>query len=80
MVCDGTPAYLTTTVSCWPFVSGRAGVITSSWSPARANPATHPFTRTDSTSRAKSRLNRDRSFVAVARIVVVPLSRSVAGS
>ena len=67
-------------VSCWPRVTVRAGVTTSSCAPAVLVLAAQPLTRTDSTSSRKSRLNVERSCVAVARMVVVPVSRSVAGS
>nr|WP_307871964.1 hypothetical protein [Actinoplanes palleronii] len=52
---------------------------TSSWSPWRANVAGRLLTWIDDTSRTKSRLNRLRSWVAPARMVVVPVSLSVAG-
>jgi hypothetical protein len=76
---DGTPEYCTTMVMNWPARIGRAGVTTSSWSPSRANVAARLLTRTDAVSSTKSRLNRDRSWVARARMVVVPVSRSLSG-
>jgi hypothetical protein len=75
----GTPSYCTTIVRNWLRLMVRGGVTTSSWSPWRTNDADQPFTRTDEVGRMKSRLNRLRSWVARARIVVVPVSRSVSG-
>ena len=61
-----------------PFCSGAFGVTVSS--PALVtNAAGALFTRTEDTFSRKSRLKRDRSFVARAWIVVVPDSRSVVG-
>jgi hypothetical protein len=57
----------------------RVGMTTSSWAPWRVNGASQPLTRIDVGLSAKSRLNCERSAVAFARIVVVPLNRSVSG-
>jgi hypothetical protein len=46
---------------------------------ARANVAGRLFTRIDAVSSTKSRLNWLRSWLAVARMVVAPVSLSVAG-
>jgi hypothetical protein len=52
----------------------------SSWS-VRDQLAARPFTLIERTvSPTKSRLNRDRFWVAVAEIVATPVSRSVGGS
>ncbi len=76
---EGTPLYRTTTVAFSPSASGLAGVMLSSCAPEVAKRAFLPSTRTSLTSSAKSRLKRDRSWVAVASRVAVPLSSSVFG-
>lgn len=79
----GPAAYFTRTSNVEPFATGRAGVMTSSWAPARENAfAGAPFTFTDATVKPlRSRLNRSRRVRARAVTVVSPSSRSVcAGS
>ena len=71
----GTPAYRTTTRNCCPGVSGEGGVMRSSWSPDCWNFALRPSTLTELTSRTKSRLNRDSSWVARTSSRVRPASR-----
>ena len=63
-----------------PFFSPCFGVTVSSWS-VRDQLAERPLTLIERTvSPTKSRLKRDRFWVALAEIVATPASRSVAGS
>ena len=63
-----------------PFFSPCFGVTVSSWS-VRDQLAERPLTLIERTvSPTKSRLKRDRFWVALAEIVAIPTSRSVAGS
>lgn len=80
---SGRPAYVTRTPNFAPFATGRAGVMTSSWAPARVNFfAGTPSTSTDATVKPlRSRLNRSRPVRARAVTVVSPSRWSVrAGS
>jgi hypothetical protein len=75
---DGLPSYWTTTVISRLAPSATGGVTVTS--PLAADVlATKLLTRTDFTGSRKSRLKLDNSWVVLARMVVEPDSRSVAG-
>ena len=71
----GTPAYLTDMRNWVPLATGLAGLIRSSWSPVDRTWARRPLTVTDRTGSRKSRLKRDRSWVARTSSLVRPASR-----
>ena len=75
----GAPPRRTTVVKRWPFGSPCRGV--TMLVVGLRQLAARPFTpiRADGQP-TKSRLNRDRFWVAVAEIVATPVSRSVGGS
>jgi hypothetical protein len=76
----GLPEYPISTVNSASLTIPSAGVTTSSAS-SRLSSASAPLTFTESTERpTRSRLNLDRSSVAAAVIVAVPVSSSVPGS
>jgi hypothetical protein len=76
----GLPLYSTTTVKGLPLTIPAAGVTTSSLPSARLVAACPSTVTSPATSRARSRLNADRSWVAVAVMVAVPPSCPVAGA
>src|SRR3954453_6438985 len=77
---SGEPRYSTLTVKSLPFSSGFAGVMTSS-PPSRVKGASLPSTlRVYTSSPSRSRLNRERSCVAVAEMVATASILLMAGS